>query len=99
MPHRLDLRRHATDPGEIGVIEHSRMLNMLTGVEHGTRRRTHAGINAVVLEYYSSLGQPLVRRKAKVLRQLSRTEVALLVGKNEQDVERSARDRGTFCPT
>jgi hypothetical protein len=58
-----DLGRHAADPGEVGVVEHVRVLYVLAGVEHRARRGAHAGVNAVVEERRAALRQPLVRRQ------------------------------------
>ena len=91
-----DVGRQAADPGEVRVVEHLRVLDVAAGVEHRTRRRAHAGIDAVVLEPRAQAQQPLVPRQPEVGRQFAGPEVALLVGEDEQDVVR-ARPRGRTC--
>ena len=34
IPDRIDLRAHALDPREVGVVEHSGVLDMLTGIDN-----------------------------------------------------------------
>ena len=88
--HGADVRREASDPREVGVVEHLRVLDVAPGVEDRTRRRAHAGVDPVVLERRSRADQPLVRRQPVVRRQLAGAKEPLLVGEDEQDVVRPA---------
>ncbi len=90
MADRLDVGRHAVDPGKVGVVEHARVLNVLPGVKNRAGRRADAGIDPVVFECHALSCQALVRRQTKILRQFAWTKVALLIRENEQDIVRSA---------
>ena len=48
----VDIRAQTVGPGKVGVVEHPRVLNVLAGVDHGTRRRAHAGCDLMVGEGY-----------------------------------------------
>src|SRR5690242_1710449 len=82
----VDLGRHAADPGEIGIVEHACLLDMLPGVEHRARWRAYTGVDAMVHEHSAALHQLLMGRQPVSLRQLSGSKEALLVGEYEQDV-------------
>src|SRR5262245_59820534 len=86
---RLDFCGHAADPGEVRVVKHPRVLDMLPGVEHGTGGCSYAGINPVVFEHDPFFHKAFVGWEMKLFRQLARAKVALLIGKDEKDIVRS----------
>src|SRR5262249_55020216 len=89
MANRLDFCGHTANPGEVRVVKHLRVLDMLPGVEHGTGGCAYAGINPMVFENDSFFHKALVGWEMKVVRQLARTKVALLIRKDEKNIVRS----------
>ena len=86
VPHGSELCRHAVDPGEVGVVEHARVLDVLAGIAHRARGRAHAGIDAMVQERSPARLQTLVARQPVAFGQLTGAEEAFLVRQEEQDV-------------
>src|SRR5262249_8529151 len=86
---RLDLCGHTANPGEVRVVKHPRVLDMLPGVEHGTGRCAYAGIDPMVFEHDPFFHKAFVGWEMKVFRQFPRTKMALLIRQDEKDIVRS----------
>src|SRR5581483_10087946 len=88
---RADAGRQVGLPREARVVEHARVLDMLAGIDHRARRCADAARDRVVREGHAGALQPLTPRKGDgptvEVALLIGKEVALLIGKNEQDVQ------------
>src|SRR5262245_35449983 len=58
--HSSDIGGHTLDPGEVGIVEHPRVLNMLSGVDDRARWRTDTGVDSVIQEGGALFPQPFM---------------------------------------
>ena len=87
----LSFRAHAINPREIGVVEHSGVLDVLAGIHNGAGRSADVRCNLVILKCHARLHQALMTRKPITRRQLAASEMPLLVREDKDDVAGLAR--------
>src|SRR5262249_30288623 len=76
MTHSFDVGGHAVDPGEIRVVEHFGVLNVLTRVKNRSRRSAHTGVDPMVFKHHALLYESFVSRESVAFGQLSRAKIA-----------------------
>src|SRR5262249_16873504 len=89
---RGDLGRKTWLPRAVAVVEHLVVRRLQAGEEDRPRRRAHTGARVVLGERDAGLLQPLMARQGEPRGPLR--GVALLVGKNEENVQSLARPAG-----